>query len=61
MDLKFRVEWNHFIIRPTDTLGGCGLTAVRLHPPSSVHTKKPSAAQPRRRSWYGHLKAEDIH
>jgi hypothetical protein len=31
------------------------------HPPSSVHSKKPSAAQPRRLSRYGHLKAEDIH
>jgi hypothetical protein len=39
----------------------CGRTAVWPHPPSSVHSKKPSASQSRRRSRYGHLKVEDIH
>jgi hypothetical protein len=38
-------------------------TAQRMWPlpPSSAHSKQPSATQTRRLSRYGHLKAEDIY
>jgi hypothetical protein len=39
----------------------CDSDRLGPHPPSSAHSKQPSATQPRRLSRYGHLKAEDIY
>jgi hypothetical protein len=48
------------------TLHGCPLLCILSaplgpHPPTSAHSKKPSATQPTRLSRYGRLKAEVIY
>jgi hypothetical protein len=48
------------VLLPQHVLG-TNMPDFRPHPPNSAQSKKPNAAQPRRLSRYGHLKAEVIY